>query len=250
MTRARLRGARKTARLAAAVARHAATSVARAQRRRRRPPTSRRRRSARPAPGTTRELLVDAARHLLEEGGYAAASVQAIADRVGVSAGALYRHFSSKAELFVEVFRNAAKRDLTAIDEAAASGGCLERLEAAVAAHARRALRRRRLAWALLYEPVDPLVDAERLVYRRTYCRHMAGLLRQAIAAGEIPDQNVELSAAALVGAIAESLVGPLSPVGGQIAAEADIVATLVRFCRRSVGAPDSAALRGVAAPS
>ncbi|MGH7785693.1 MAG: TetR/AcrR family transcriptional regulator [Candidatus Binatia bacterium] len=200
-----------------------------------------------PLAGTTRERLVAAARSLLEEGGYAAASVQAIADRVGVSAGAMYRHYPSKAELFVEVFRDAAKRDLTAVDEAAASGGCIARLEAAVAAHARRALRRRRLAWALLYEPVDPLVDAERLVYRRTYCRHMAGLLRQAIAAGEIPDQNVELSAAALVGAIAESLVGPLSPVAGQIAAEEEIVATLVRFCRRSIGATDSAALRSVA---
>src|SRR6185503_7958815 len=185
--------------------------------------------------------------HLVEEGGYAAASVQAIADRVGVSAGALYRHFPSKAELFVEVFRDAAKRDLAAVNEAAAAGGCIERLEAAVAAHAIRALHHRRLAWALLYEPVDPLVDAERLVYRRMYARHMAGLLRQAIAAGEIPDQNVELSAAAVVGAIAESLIGPLSPVAGQFTAEADIVATLVRFCRRSVGAPDAPALRKVA---
>jgi AcrR family transcriptional regulator len=189
---------------------------------------------------------VKAARALVEEGGYAAASVQAIADRSGVSAGALYRHFPSKAELFVEVFRDAAKRDLAAVDDAAGSGGCIERLEAAVAAHARRALHRRRLAWALLYEPVDPLVDAERLVYRRTYCRHMAGLLRQAIAAGEIPEQNVEMSAAALVGAIAESLVGPLSPVAGQIAAEEDLIAMLVRFCRRSVGAADAGALRSV----
>jgi AcrR family transcriptional regulator len=197
--------------------------------------------------GTTRERLIAAARHLLEQGGYAAASVQAVADHAGVSAGALYRHFASKAELVVEVFRDAAKRDLAAVDEAAATGGCIERLEAAVAAHARRALRRRRLAWALLYEPVDPLVDAERLVYRRTYCRHMAGLLRQGIAAGEIPEQNVELSAAAVVGAIAESLVGPLSPVAGQIIAQEDIVATLVRFCRRSVGAADVAALRSVA---
>jgi AcrR family transcriptional regulator len=215
----------------------------------RRPSRRRRtgRRAARPSPGTTRERLVQAARQLLEEGGYGAASVQAIADRAGVSAGALYRHFSSKAELFVEVFRDAAKRDLSVVDDAAATGSCIERLDAAVVAHARHALRRRRLAWALLYEPVDPLVDAERLVYRREYCRRMAGLLRQAIAAGELPAQNVELSAAALVGAIAESLVGPLSPVAGQIAAEEDIVATLVRFCRRSVGAPDAGALRRVA---
>ena len=193
--------------------------------------------SAADQPATTRERLVEASRSLLEEGGYAAASVQAVADRAGVAAGALYRHFASKGELFVEVFRDAAKRDLAVIDEAAASGECVARLEAAVAAHAWSALRHRRLAWALLHEPVDPLVDAERLVYRRTYCRHMAGLLRQGIAAGEIPDQNVELSAAALVGAIAEALVGPLSPVGGQIAAHEEIVATLVCFCRRSVGA-------------
>ncbi len=195
----------------------------------------------------TRERLVQAARALLEDGGYGAASVQAIADRVGVSAGALYRHFPSKAELFVEVFRDAAKRDLAAADEAASSGGYIERLEAAVSTHARRALRHRRLAWALLHEPVDPLVDTERLVYRRTYCRHMAGLLRHAIAAGEIPEQNVELSAAAVIGAIAESLVGPLSPVAGQVTAETDLIASLVRFCRRSVGAPDNPALRSVA---
>jgi AcrR family transcriptional regulator len=210
-------------------------------------PRKRRRRAQRDgAEGTTRERLVDAARQLLEEGGYVAASVQAVADRAGVSAGALYRHFASKAELFVEVFRDAAKRDLAAVDEAAAAGSCVERLEAAVAAHARRALRHRRLAWALVYEPVDPLVDAERLVERRKYCRHMAGLLRQAVAAKEIPEQDVELSAACVVGAIAESLVGPLSPVAGRVVAEAEIVAGLVRFCRRSVGAPDRASLREV----
>ena len=198
------------------------------------------------ARGGTREQLVRAASELLEEGGYAAASVQAIADHVGVSAGAVYRPLAPEAELFLEAFRHGARDGPGAIDEAAASGTGIERLEAAVAAHARRALGRRRLAWALLYEPVDPLVDAERLVYRRTYCRHMAGLLRQAIAAGEIPDQDVELSAAALVGAIAESLVGPLSPVAGQMAAADEVVAKLVRFCRRSVGATDGVTFRSV----
>jgi AcrR family transcriptional regulator len=158
----------------------------------------------------------------------------------------MYRHIPSKAELFVDVFRDAAKRDMTAVGEAASATSCIARLESAVAAHARGALRHRRLAWALLHEPVDPLIDAERLVYRRTYCRHMAGLLRQAIAAGEIPDQNVELSAAAVVGACAEARAGPLSPVAGQVASEEEIIATLVRFCRRSVGARDTAALRSV----
>jgi AcrR family transcriptional regulator len=218
-----------------------------AQRLRTRPRTRRPTRAAAPrSPGATRARLVYAARKLLEHGGYAAASVQAIADHAGVAAGALYRHFPSKADLFVEVFRDAAQRDLGAMQDAASSGGFVERLDAAVATFAGRALRNRRLAWALVYEPVDPLVDAERLVYRREYCRHMAALLRAAIAAREIPDQNAELSAAALVGAIAESLVGPLSPIAGTVASDKDLIATLVRFCRRSVGASDGATLRAV----
>jgi AcrR family transcriptional regulator len=206
---------------------------------RRTPRSAARRRPRARQPARTRARLVEAARSLLERGGYAGASVQAIAARVGVSAGALYRHFPSKADLFVEVFRDAAKRDLAAMQAASASGSSVARLEAAVTAHARRALGSRRLAWALLHEPVDPLVDAERLAHRRTYCRHMAALLRQGIAAGELPDQNADLTAAALVGAVAESLVGPLSPVGRRRPArEEEVVGALVRFCRRAVGAP------------
>jgi AcrR family transcriptional regulator len=65
--------------------------------RRARPKNARRRR----ADGGTRDRLIRAAREVLERGGYATASVIAIAERAGVSAGALYRHFPSKAELFV-----------------------------------------------------------------------------------------------------------------------------------------------------
>ena len=43
------------------------------------------------------------------------ASVIAIAERAGVAAGTLYRHFSSKEELFVEVFRLVGDRELQAI---------------------------------------------------------------------------------------------------------------------------------------
>ena len=75
------------------------------------PVKARAKKARRIEPGATRERLVDAARALLEEGGYAATSVLAVADRAGVSAGALYRHFPSKAELFVEVLRANAKID-------------------------------------------------------------------------------------------------------------------------------------------
>ena len=57
----------------------------------------------------------------------------------------------------------------------------------------------------------------------------------------------MELSAAAIVGAIAESMVGPLSPIG-VISSDEDLIATLVRFCRRSLGVPDNPALHSVTA--
>ena len=199
--------------------------------------------------GSTRERLVRAAREVLERGGYATASGIAIAERAGVSAGALYRHFPSKAELFVEVLRAAGEHELAEMNAAATHAeSFMERLEAVVATYARRALHNRRLAWALVYEPVDPLVDAERLVYRRNYCRGMAALLREGIVAGEFSNENADLTAAALVGVISETLVGPLSPIGGETASEAEIVASLLRFCRRSVGVCDVPALRRVRA--
>jgi AcrR family transcriptional regulator len=208
---------------------------------------ARKRRRPRPADRNTRERLVRAARQVLERGGFATASVVAIAERAGVSTGALYRHFPSKAELFVEVLRAAGEGELAEMNAAATQvGSFIARLEAVVTTYARRALHNRRLAWALVYEPVDPLVDAERLVYRRNYCRGMAALLRQGIAAGEFPNESPDLTAAALVGVISETLVGPLSPIGGDTASDAEIVASLLRFCRRSVGVRDIPTLRRV----
>jgi hypothetical protein len=116
-----------------------------------------------------------------------------------------------------------------------------ERLEIVFATFAERALRSRRLAWALLAEPVDPLVDAERLAYRERYASLVAGVLQAGIAAGELPEQNVELTAAALVGGCGEALVGPLSPVGKRPPV-GEILAALRTFVRRAAGATVSVA--------
>jgi AcrR family transcriptional regulator len=189
---------------------------------------------------STRERLLAAAQELIEEGGYGAASVAAIADRAGVAAGTLYRHFDSKQELFVEVFRSVCAREERAMRAAAAaveSGGAAEQLERVLGTFAERALRNPRLAWALLAEPVDPLVDAERLAYRERYAAIVAEGLRAGIDAGELPAQNVELTAAALVGGCGEALVGPLSPLAGSRPSSEELVATLRTFVRRAVGA-------------
>ena len=191
----------------------------------------------------TRERLLIAARELIEEGGYSAAPVIAIAERAGVAAGTLYRHFASKEELFVEVFRSVCAREERAMRLAAEAMGpgatAAERLESVLATFAQRALRNPRLAWALIAEPVDPLVDAERIAYRARYAELIAAGLAEGIAAGELPEQDATLTAAALVGGCGEALVGPLSPLS--VAAggpdPAAIVQALRTFVGRAVGA-------------
>jgi AcrR family transcriptional regulator len=188
---------------------------------------------------STRERLLHAARELVEEGGYAAASVVAISSRAGLAAGTLYRHFGSKEELFVELFRSVCDHEVEAMRSAASraeEASNVERLEIVFMTFAERALRGRRLAWALLAEPVDPLVDAERLAYRERYAALVAEVLRAGIASGEVPEQDVDLISAALVGGCGEALVGPLSPVGAGPPV-GEVVAALRAFVRRAVGA-------------
>ena len=201
-------------------------------------------RAVAPAPkaadGGTRARLLHAAAEVIKEGGWGSASVGAIAARAGVAAGTLYRHFDSKADLFLEVFRTVSEREMSAMRGAhAGSKDMAARFDAVVATYAGRALKNRRLAWALVYEPLDASVDEERLLYRRSYCEGMAALIREGIRTGTIPEQDPDLAAAAVVGVIAETLVGPLSPVESGAGAEEEIVRAIVTFCRRVIGLPD-----------
>lgn len=184
-----------------------------------------------------RERIVRTARDLIAQGGYAEARVAAVAERAGVATGTVYRYFPSKAELFAEVFRRASQREVDAMAEATLADGrpAAERAATAAELWARRALRARRLAYSLLAEPVDPLVEAERLAFRRAYRDVIAALIADGVAAGELPRQDPEITAAALVGALGEALVGPLSPAGDEVDPDV-LVAEVVSFWLRALG--------------
>ncbi len=100
----------------------------------------------------------------------------------------------------------------------------------------RRAFRSPRLAYALIAEPVDPQVEAQRLVYRAAYRDLIARLIEHAVAAGELPYQDAQVSAAGVVGAMAEALVVPLHD-GASGGSEPHVVPALTDFILRSLGA-------------
>jgi AcrR family transcriptional regulator len=184
-----------------------------------------------------RARILHAARTLVGEQGFRETQVALVASVAGVAVGTVYRYFPSKAELFAEVVRTVSQREADVLREIAASDGTAsERLAAAVRAFASRALRGRRLAYAVIAEPVDPEVDIVRLEYRRIHCGTFERIIREGIREGDFPPQVVEASAACLVGAFIEGLVGPLAmeSVSGE-ADSANLIDAIERFALRAV---------------
>jgi AcrR family transcriptional regulator len=50
---------------------------------------------------STAHTILDVARELYAQGGYSAVTVRAVAARVGITSGAIYKHYSSKEDLFM-----------------------------------------------------------------------------------------------------------------------------------------------------
>src|SRR5690349_23523927 len=55
------------------------------------------------APGSTRDRILAAAQTLFARHGFAGVSMPSIAKASGITAGAIYKHFESKDDLFFEV---------------------------------------------------------------------------------------------------------------------------------------------------
>lgn len=180
-----------------------------------------------------RAAVVAAAIAVLTDHGYAGCSVAAVAARAGVATGTVYKHFASKTELVAEVFEQVVRGEVAAVAAAATLPGSLvDRVVAVLETFARRALKVPKLAYALLAEPVDTHVDQQRLAFRRTFQDLIADTIADGVGAGELPPQNPRLTAAALVGAAGELLVGPLSTDEPPV----DTVPALIEFTLRALG--------------
>jgi hypothetical protein len=106
-----------------------------------------------------------------------------------------------------------------------------------------RALRHRRLAWAMIGEPVDSEIDQFRQNYRKMLAGKIEARIRAAIEGKHLPEQNAALAAAAVVGAMLEGLIGPLAPEAADDPARIrDTVQALILFALRGLGVVDARA--------
>lgn len=162
-----------------------------------------------------RNRILAAARALISEGGWPEAQVSHVAAAAGLATGTVYRYFPSKAHLCVEVLSIVSQREVDVL-QAIADGHdkAAQRLHDAVTAFVIRAMRNRRLAYALIAEPCEPEIDQARLTYRHAISKQIVRIVRQGQDAGDFR-VNVDPNTAAtvIVGGFMEGLIGPLSPL-------------------------------------
>lgn len=185
----------------------------------------------------TRRAILNAARDLVAEGGFAAAQMTEVARKAGVATGTLYRYFPSKEELCRQVFREVSAREMNVLAGiAAGEGSATQRLNEVLRTFAKRAVRGRRLAYALLAEPVDVGLVEERARFRRTHGEIFSGILEDGMATGEFPPLDARTVAACIAGAIPTALIGPLAPESHELEGNGDhVVDEIVRFCLAGV---------------
>jgi AcrR family transcriptional regulator len=185
--------------------------------------------------------IIAAARHAASEGGMAAVQIAPVAERAGIAAGTVYRYFPGKTDLVAALIAQISEREIGVLRRAAAAApGPLSALAGAIMTFAARALRHRRLAFAVIAEPIDAELETARLSFRRALAAELAALITAAMTDGHLPEQDAAISAAALLGLLVEGLVGPLAPDAAGHGRE--IVQSLTLLGLRALGVADARA--------
>jgi AcrR family transcriptional regulator len=155
----------------------------------------------------TRQALLQAARALFGERGYAATPLDEITNAANVTKGALYHHFDGKQELFAAVYeqvkREVSERAATAFLEPDPWEDLCAGCEAMLDAHLDPPVRRILLHDAQAVLDADTIRRVER-VETRYGAVVLRGALRRSIRAGVIQPLPLKTLSLMLTGAILE----------------------------------------------
>lgn len=190
-----------------------------------------------------RDDILAAARAVAAAQGLAGVQIVPVAERAGIAAGTVYRYFPAKADLVAALLEQVSGQEVAAMVKAAAAApGPLSGLSAAVTTFAGRALRQRRLVFAVLSEPVEPDIEPQRRACRRAITDVIEGCIRTAVATGRLPEQDTRIGADAILGALVEALIGPSASIDADPAKQKDAVQAMVLLVLRALGVVDARA--------
>ncbi|MCR4532070.1 TetR/AcrR family transcriptional regulator [Acinetobacter venetianus] len=160
-----------------------------------------------------RKAILSSARNLISEGGFKDAQIQTIAEQAGVSSGLVYRYFDNKSQVLIEVLSEAINTELLVIDAITESDLTAEqKLHKAVATFVKRALNSPQLAYSLMFEPVDSMVEHERFRVKQLIKQSVIKILADGNASGEFVLEDLNTTALCVVGAMTFVVVEPLDP--------------------------------------
>lgn len=185
--------------------------------------------------------ILRAARQVVMDGGFGELQMTAVAAAAGVAVGTIYRYFPSRAELCAEIVSTTSQREVDVLAGiAVAEGSPSQKVRDAVRTFAARAMRGRRLAYGLIFEPIDPTVESTRLRYRRALARVFETIIREGIRAGEFRAVDPEIAGTCIVGAFMEGLVGSLgADMQGDMERADEIASAIGDNCLAMVALPE-----------
>jgi AcrR family transcriptional regulator len=186
--------------------------------------------------------ILRAARGVVMDGGFQELQMNAVAAAADVAVGTIYRYFPSRAELCAAIVSTVSQREVDVLSGiAVAEGEPSQKVRDAVRAFVLRAVRGKRLAYGLIFEPIDPEVESTRLRYRRAVARVFEAIIREGITADEFRKVDVEVAATCLVGAFMEGLISVLAPGASGIPARTEEFAdSIADLCLAAVAKPDN----------
>ena len=163
----------------------------------------------RPAPASTRELILETAARLFRQEGYAATSLRAVAQACELKAGSLYYHFASKDQIVGEVLDIGVRRVFDAVRAAVASlpaqADVATTLRYAIAAHLGALLHAHDFTSAniRIFGQVPDAVRAAHRALRKEYEQYWVELLRGLQQRGLVrPGVDLQRSVFFLLGAM------------------------------------------------
>jgi TetR/AcrR family acrAB operon transcriptional repressor len=142
----------------------------------------------------TRQDLMDAALLVFSQQGYQAARLTDIARAAGVTRGAIYHHFGSKAELYSTLMEEASAQESGAVQAAIDEGGSLSEIMARILTYSLALLeedRRLRQIFELSLfkagdDPELAEVQRKRMEQTELLVSNTAAIMAQGIASGEL----------------------------------------------------------------